>query len=52
LFLLSREFIVFGAPGYAHLPAPKILYRELFIAPAGNLYRDTAPGGFDKIPAP
>jgi hypothetical protein len=52
LFLLSREFIVFGVPGYAHLPAARILYRELFIAPAEALCRETAPRGFDPNSTP
>jgi hypothetical protein len=52
LLLLSRELIVSGAPGYAHLPASKFLYRELFITSAEALYRETAPGGFDSNPAP
>ncbi len=44
-----ESFIVFGAPGYAHLPAPKLVYRDLFIVPAGSLYRETAPVALTQI---
>ena len=30
----------------------KLLYRDSFIAPAGSLHRDTAPGGFEPNLAP
>jgi hypothetical protein len=31
--LLSRKFIMYGAPGFAHLPASKLLHRDKFLAP-------------------
>ena len=49
-FLLSRKFIVLVVPGYAHLPATKLLYRDQFLAPAGKLYRDTAPEASNQCP--
>jgi hypothetical protein len=50
LVMLSRKFIMPVVTGYPHLTASKLLHSELFIAPAGNLYRDTAQVALDFIP--
>ncbi|GEM_PF-6277680 len=48
-FLLSRKFIVLGAPGYAHLPSIKFLHRDKFLAPINpDSYRDV-PRSLRKV---
>jgi len=51
-FLLSSKFIVYWAPGYAHLPASKLLHRDKFLAPRQFCTAIAAQTGFDQVPAP
>ena len=49
VFLLSRKLVLPIVPRYAQLHASKLLYRELFIASAGSLYRETTPTSSNKL---